>query len=177
MMALFRDRPGWVERSAEVAEALTFSFGELRYRFPCETLCEEGESPDAALKRRTYAGLAGRYGASVPSAVVAQCERELELIARLSVAPYFLSVAPGRRDGALARHPLPGPRQRREQRGLLRLGVTAVDPARSNLLFERFLSAERAEPPDIDVDFEHERREEVIQDPSTRPTAATAPPW
>jgi error-prone DNA polymerase len=164
MMALFRDRPGWVERSAEVAEALTFSFGELRYRFPCETLCEEGESPDAALKRRTYAGLAGRYGASVPSAVVAQCERELELIARLSVAPYFLSVCEVVEMARARRILCQGRGSAANSAVCFALGVTAVDPARSNLLFERFLSAERAEPPDIDVDFEHERREEVIQD-------------
>ncbi|NUP09066.1 MAG: error-prone DNA polymerase [Polyangiaceae bacterium] len=164
MLALFRDKPHWVERSAEIAEGLTFSFSELQYRFPCETLCEKGESADQALRRRTYEGLRSRYGETLPPSVVAQCEKELALIEQIKVAPYFLSVCEvvdmARRRRILCQ----GRGSAANSAVCYALGVTAVDPARSNLLFERFLSAERAEPPDIDVDFEHERREEVIQE-------------
>lgn len=164
MLALFRDRPEWVERSAEIADRLTFSFSELRYRFPCEALCEEGESPDDALRRRTFDGLEARYGKAVPASVVTQCERELTLIAKLGVAPYFLSVCEVVEMARRRRILCQGRGSAANSAVCFALGVTAVDPARSNLLFERFLSAERAEPPDIDVDFEHERREEVIQE-------------
>jgi error-prone DNA polymerase len=164
MRAIFRDRPGWVDRAGEVAESLTFSFGELRYHFPSEKLCTSGETPDELLVRLTAEGLARRYPGGVPSGVRAQCDKELALIERLAVAPYFLSVwdivEMARRRRILCQ----GRGSAANSAVCFALGVTAVDPARSNLLFERFLSAERAEPPDIDVDFEHERREEVIQE-------------
>ncbi len=164
MRALFRDRPGWVDRAGEIAEELTFSFGELRYRFPSEELCRDGESPDEVLRRMTYEGLARRYPEGSPPGVVAQCEKELALIERLAVAPYFLSVWEVVEMARRRRILCQGRGSAANSAVCFALGVTAVDPARSNLLFERFLSAERAEPPDIDVDFEHERREEVIQE-------------
>jgi error-prone DNA polymerase len=162
MQKLFRDRPDWVERSGEVAAESKFSLSELKYRFPCSL--PPGESADGVLRRLTFEGLKSRYPDGVPGRVVEQIEKELALIAGLEVAPYFLStwevVEMARRRRILCQ----GRGSAANSAVCYALGITAVDPARSNLLFERFLSAERREPPDIDVDFEHERREEVIQE-------------
>ena len=164
MLALFRDHPDWVHASGELAERLTFSFAELRYRFPCDAHCEPGETPDGALRRLTERGLSERYGGRAPERVTAQCDKELALIERLAVAPYFLSVYEVVQMARRRRILCQGRGSAANSAVCYALSITAVDPARSNLLFERFLSAERAEPPDIDVDFEHERREEVIQE-------------
>jgi error-prone DNA polymerase len=162
MRKLFFDHSAWVDRTGEIAETLGFSLSELRYRFPC-TL-EQGESADERLRRLTAAGLSGRYPEGVPNGVAEQIEKELRLIAELEVAPYFLStyevVEMARRRRILCQ----GRGSAANSAVCYALGITAVDPARTSLLFERFLSAERREPPDIDVDFEHERREEVIQE-------------
>ncbi len=162
MRRLFRDHPDWVDRTGEVASALTFSLSELRYRFPCSL--EPGETADAKLRRLTYAGLATRYPAGTPPGVLKQIEKELKLIGEIEVAPYFLSVWEIVEIARRRRILCQGRGSAANSAVCYALGVTAVDPARSNLLFERFLSAERREPPDIDVDFEHERREEVIQE-------------
>ncbi|MCC6552266.1 MAG: error-prone DNA polymerase [Polyangiaceae bacterium] len=163
MEALFRDQPAWIARTIEIAERCRFSLAELRYAFPSDALCMPGESPDEALRRLSAEGCRDRYGDATPPAVRAQIEKELALIAKLGVAPYFLSVQEvvkmARARGILCQ----GRGSAANSAVCFALGVTAVDPARSNLLFERFLSEERNEPPDIDVDFEHERREEVIQ--------------
>src|SRR5207237_5596917 len=115
------------------------------------------------LRRLTYEGAAGRYPDGLPSAVRAQIEKELALIAHIQVAPYFLSVQQivhiARAKDILCQ----GRGSAANSAVCYCLGVTAVDPARSTLLFERFISKERNEPPDIDVDFEHQQREEVIQ--------------
>jgi error-prone DNA polymerase len=162
MRKLFADHPAWVDRTGEISESLGFSLSELRYRFPC-TL-DPGESADERLRRLTLAGLSGRYPEGVPEAVRLQIEKELRLIAELEVAPYFLSthevVEMARRRRILCQ----GRGSAANSAVCYALGITAVDPSRTSLLFERFLSAERREPPDIDVDFEHERREEVIQE-------------
>ncbi len=166
MERLFGDHPEWLARSRKVADLCVFSLRKLKYQFPCEIdrPAFEGETPDQALRRLTYAGAVGRYPDGVPELVVAQIEKELTLIAKLEVAPYFLSVRVII-DIARAKDILCQGRGSAANSAVCYcLGVTAVDPARSNLLFERFLSAERREPPDIDVDFEHERREEVIQE-------------
>jgi error-prone DNA polymerase len=163
MRALFRDHPAWVSRTLEVAERCHFSLGELRYAFPTGTLCRPGESPNEALRRLVEVGEKDRYPEGTPPAVRAQIEKELDLIARLDVAPYFISVYQIVCIARARRILCQGRGSAANSAVCFVLGVTAVDPARSNLLFERFLSAERAEPPDIDVDFEHERREEVIQ--------------
>jgi error-prone DNA polymerase len=160
-------RVEWLARSREVAEACRFSLRELEYRFPYELGAPGNpshETPDDALRRLTYEGARTRYPRGMPDAVRAQVEKELALVRELDVAPYFLSVhaivqvARGR--DILCQ----GRGSAANSAVCYCLGITAVDPARSSLLFERFLSAERREPPDIDVDFEHERREEVIQD-------------
>ncbi|MCC6645975.1 MAG: error-prone DNA polymerase [Polyangiaceae bacterium] len=164
MRRVFRDRLAWVDRAGDLARACTFSLSELRYHFPSDDACLPGESPDDALRRLCAHHLPYRYPEGAPSAVLAQIDKELSLIARLGVAPYFLSVKQivdlARERGILCQ----GRGSAANSAVCFMLGVTSVDPARSSLLFERFLSAERAEPPDIDVDFEHERREEVIQE-------------
>jgi error-prone DNA polymerase len=162
MRRLFRDHPDWVDRAGEVAQDLHFSLSELRYHFPC-TL-EPGETAQQKLTRLTHLGLAERYPAGTPETVIRQVEKELALIAALEVAPYFLSVWEIVEIARRRRILCQGRGSAANSAVCYALGVTAVDPARSNLLFERFLSAERREPPDIDVDFEHERREEVIQE-------------
>ncbi len=165
MTRLFAEHPSWVARSRDVADACRFSLRELKYRFPCELDAPAfpGESSDQALHRLTMLGARRHWPGGVPPAVSAQIERELALVAELEVAPYFLSVQTIV-EMARARDILcQGRGSAANSAVCFCLGVTAVDPSRSNLLFERFLSAERREPPDIDVDFEHERREEVIQ--------------
>jgi error-prone DNA polymerase len=162
MRRLFADRPSLVDLAGELGEELCFGLGELRYHFPCEL--EPGESADQKLRRLTLAGLSRRYPEGASSAVCAQIEKELALIAEIEVASYFLStlevVEIARRRRILCQ----GRGSAANSAVCYALGITAVDPARSSLLFERFLSAERREPPDIDIDFEHERREEVIQE-------------
>jgi error-prone DNA polymerase len=166
MQRLFHDRPAWLARSRDVADACQFSLRELKYRFPCDLDADDvarGETPDGFLARLTYEGAAGRYPRGIPDSVRAQLEKELALIAASRAAPYFLSVR-SIVEMARSRDILCQGRGSAANSAVCYcLGVTAVDPARSNMLFERFLSAERREPPDIDVDFEHERREEVIQ--------------
>jgi error-prone DNA polymerase len=163
MLTLFRDRPELVHRTVDVAERCGFSLGELRYAFPSDTLCAPGETANEALRRLVAVGEARRYPGGTPSTVRTLIDRELVLIAKLEVAPYFLSVHQivdmARGKGILCQ----GRGSAANSAVCYALGVTAVDPSRIALLFERFLSAERHEPPDIDVDFEHERREEVIQ--------------
>jgi len=155
----------WLSRPREIADACTFRIDELKYQFPFE-LDEPafpGETADQALARLSFEGAASRYG-EIPETVRAQIEKELGVIARMNVAPYFLSTR-SIVEIARARDILCQGRGSAANSAVCYcLGITAVDPARSNLLFERFLSEERREPPDIDVDFEHERREEVIQE-------------
>ena len=161
MTELFALHPSWLSRARDVADACRFSLRELNYRFPFEI--ETSETPDAALRRLTYEGALVRYPHGIPSSVRAQIEKELSLVGEIAVAPYFLSVH-AIVQIARARDILCQGRGSAANSALCYcLGITAVDPLRSNLLFERFLSVERREPPDIDVDFEHERREEVIQ--------------
>ena len=164
MLALFRDHPALVHRTVDVAAECRFSLDQLRYNFPSETLCLPGEGPDDALRRLVGEGCLRRYPGGVPPRVRDQLDRELVLIESICVAPYFLSVHQiveiARARGILCQ----GRGSAANSAVCYVLGVTAVDPGRIDLLFERFLSKERHEPPDIDVDFEHERREEVIQD-------------
>lgn len=163
MAKLFADEPEWLDRSAAIAEQCTFSLGELRYHFPND-YGEPGLSPDDNLRRAVEAGIVDRFGDHCPADVRAQIEKELALIAELEVASYFLSV---QQIVNLARERqilCQGRGSAANSAVCYVLGVTSVDPVRSNLLFERFMSSARSEPPDIDVDFEHERREEVIQE-------------
>ncbi|AUX21128.1 DNA polymerase [Sorangium cellulosum] len=163
MAALFRDHPAWIARTVEVASRCRFALSDLRYSFPSDALCMPGETSDQALRRLTEEGCRDRYPEGTPPGVRAQIEKELALIAKLGVAPYFLSVQQVVKIARARQILCQGRGSAANSAVCFALGVTAVDPARSNLLFERFLSEERNEPPDIDVDFEHERREEVIQ--------------
>ena len=161
MARLFRDQPAAVARTAEIAARCSFSLDELRYEYPEEI--EAGEEVQARLERLTWAGAAERYPGGLPAQVKATLAHELALIAELDYAPYFLTVQDIVRFARSREILCQGRGSAANSAVCYCLGITAVDPARVDLLFERFVSAERNEPPDIDVDFEHERREEVIQ--------------
>ncbi|MCP8937904.1 error-prone DNA polymerase [Alsobacter sp. SYSU M60028] len=162
MARLFRHAPEAVAETVRFLDGCRFSLDELRYEYPDEPT-PPGATPQGHLERLTWEGAARRYPAGVPEAVRAALVKELALIAQLGYAPYFLTVndivAHARGLGILCQ----GRGSAANSAVCYCLGVTAVDPTEIDLLFERFVSAERREPPDIDVDFEHERREEVIQ--------------
>jgi error-prone DNA polymerase len=145
-----------------VAERCTFSLDELRYEYP-EEIVPAGETPASWLRRATYEEARTRYPDGMPEKVRAIVEHELALIADLRYEPYFLTVYDivryARSQGILCQ----GRGSAANSAVCYCLGVTEVDPARMSVLFERFISKERNEPPDIDVDFEHQRREEVMQ--------------
>ena len=163
MERLYRDAPESVSETERFLDGARFSLDELSYQYPDETI-EGFETAQDALEALSWAGATKRYPEGVPEKVRETLARELSIVRQLDYAPYFLTVADIVRFA-------------REERGILCqgrgsaansticycLGVTAVNPATSSLLFDRFISTERNEPPDIDVDFEHERREEVIQ--------------
>jgi error-prone DNA polymerase len=162
MVRLFHGYQDAIHRTAEIAEACTFSLDELRYVYPTDPL-PNGRTPQAELEHLTDLGARNRYPDGVPDKVCIQIDHELSLIAGLRYAPYFLSVYDlvdfANKRGILCQ----GRGSAANSAVCYCLGITAVDPARIDLLFERFVSAERDEPPDIDVDFESGRREEVIQ--------------
>jgi DNA-directed DNA polymerase III PolC len=162
MMRLFRDAPEAIEETTALSDALTFSLDELRYEYPDEQV-EGFSNAQDALMQLTYEGAARRYPQGLPDKMRANLGHELKLIAQLQYAPYFLTVYDivrfARSQGILCQ----GRGSAANSAVCFCLGVTEVDPDRADLLFERFISPERREPPDIDVDFEHERREEVIQ--------------
>ena len=154
--------PELLQATLTIASRCTFSLDELRYQYPVETVLP-GLTPSQTLRRFTYEGMSQRYPQGIPAHVQLQVEHELALIAELRYEMYFLTVYDIVRF-ARARHILCQGRGSAANSAVCYcLGVTEVDPARMNVLFERFISRERNEPPDIDVDFEHQRREEVIQ--------------
>jgi error-prone DNA polymerase len=146
----------------EIAAACRFSLDELRYEYPDE-LVPDGETPSGYLRRLTLDGAARRWPEGMPEKVWKMLEHELTLIAELGYEPYFLTVQDivrfARSRGILCQ----GRGSAANSAVCYCLGITEVDPAHMEMLFERFISRERGEPPDIDVDFEHQRREEVIQ--------------
>lgn len=162
MMRLFRDTPEAIEETLRLSDALSFSLDELRYEYPDEQV-EGFNNAQDALANLTYEGAAYRYPQGIPDKVRANLEHELKLIARLQYAPYFLTVYDIVRFARSQNILCQGRGSAANSAVCYCLGVTEVDPDRADLLFERFISPERREPPDIDVDFEHERREEVIQ--------------
>ena len=151
-----------LDQTLAIAERCTFRLDQLRYQYPAE-LVPPGMSAAERLRALTEAGMRRRYPAGCPPAVRAQVDKELALIAELGYEHYFLTVeelvAFARSRGILCQ----GRGSAANSAVCYLLGVTEVDPARMDLLFERFISKERGEPPDIDIDFEHQRREEVIQ--------------
>ncbi len=145
-----------------LAAQCQFSLDTLRYEYPDE-LVPQGQTPTSYLREQTWAGAHRRFPSGIPANVQQQIEHELALIAELAYEPYFLTVYD---IVSFARHRhilCQGRGSAANSAVCYCLGITEVDPARSSLLFERFISKERNEPPDIDVDFEHQRREEVIQ--------------
>ncbi|MEQ1661037.1 MAG: error-prone DNA polymerase, partial [Hylemonella sp.] len=154
--------PELLAETQRVAQLCTFSLDELKYEYPQEVV-PAGETPASYLRRSTWEGAGRRYPQGVPASVQQQVEHELALISELHYEKYFLTVYDIVRF-ARSRHILCQGRGSAANSAVCYcLGITEVDPARTSVLFERFISRERAEPPDIDVDFEHQRREEVIQ--------------
>ncbi|HMQ91995.1 MAG TPA: error-prone DNA polymerase [Amaricoccus sp.] len=161
MLRLCAGHEAAVHRAGEIAAECRFSLDALRYEYPREIW--DGEDPQARLARLTAKGLDWRYPAGVPGGVRAQADHELRLIDKLAYAPYFLTVSDvvdyARSQGILCQ----GRGSAANSVVCFALGVTSVSPEIGTMVFERFVSEARDEPPDIDVDFEHERREEVIQ--------------
>jgi len=159
---LYRDIPDALKRTLEVAERCTFSLDELRYEYP-EELAPDGMTPFQFLEQLSWTGARGRYPDGVPDKVRKLISHELKLIEEMRYEAYFLTVWDlvrfAREQGILCQ----GRGSAANSAVCYCLGVTSVDPDRADLLFERFVSKERDEAPDIDVDFEHERREEVLQ--------------
>ena len=159
---LFADDPAACAGTLEIAERCSFSLSEIRYRYPSESM-PDGTTSAQWLRQLTFEGAHRRYGAQIAQEVTCQLEKELEIIEALDYPGYFLTmweiVEFCRAQGILCQ----GRGSAANSAVCYCLGVTAVDPVRMGLLFERFISKERAEPPDIDLDIEHDRREEVIQ--------------
>tara|TARA_A100001391_G_scaffold48774_8_gene29187 strand:+ start:5175 stop:8756 length:3582 start_codon:yes stop_codon:yes gene_type:complete len=169
MERLFARWPHAIAAAREVADACTFELEELAYDYP-EEIYPEGRTPQAHLEAETWLGATRRYPPEefpqgMPQTVRETLERELALIGKLGLARYFLTIkdivdfARGQEPPILCQ----GRGSAANSAVCYVLGITSVDPAKHALLFDRFISEERKEPPDIDVDFEHERREEVIQ--------------
>jgi error-prone DNA polymerase len=158
---LFKRYPDAVARTLEIARRCAFSLDELTYTYPMEG--KDRLSAQQRLEKLTWEGAAQRYPNGIPDNVAMQLRHELNLIERLDYAPYFLTVDSIVRFARSKDILCQGRGSAANSAVCFVLGVTSIDPVRQGLLFERFVSEERREPPDIDVDFEHERREEVIQ--------------
>ncbi|MER9337817.1 error-prone DNA polymerase [Mesorhizobium sp. M0293] len=162
MARLFRRHPQALAETLRFAQELTFSLSDLQYNYPDEPT-ESGLGPQAELERLAREGAAERYPAGVPASVTKRIAEELALIERLNYARYFLTVYDivkfARSQDILCQ----GRGSAANSIVCFCIGITEVGPDRIDTLFERFISEERNEPPDIDVDFEHERREEVMQ--------------
>ncbi|HUQ71812.1 MAG TPA: error-prone DNA polymerase [Planctomycetaceae bacterium] len=162
LATLYAGCPAASRRSAEIAERCQFSLDELSYDYPKE-LCPAGETPFSYLSRLTWAGARNRYPAGIPDKVRRLVEHELTLIEQLRYAAYFLTVWDLVRFAREREILCQGRGSAANSVVCYCLGVTSVDPEKIDVLFERFVSKERDEAPDIDVDFEHQRREEVLQ--------------
>ena len=165
MVELFAEWPHAIAATREVADACRFDLRDLRYEYPQENI-PEGRTPQDYLNELTWKGADARYPDGTPTKVRADLNKELAMIEKLDIAQYFLTIHDIIQ---FARHEVSPPILCQGRGSAANsavcyvLGITSVDPAKNDLLFERFISEERVEPPDIDVDFEHERREEVIQ--------------
>ncbi|OYP36741.1 error-prone DNA polymerase [Rhodopirellula sp. MGV] len=159
---LFRDLPGAVERTVEIASRCQFSLAELRYEYP-EEIAPPGMSLIEHLKRLTWEGALQRWPDGVPPHVIDLLRHEMELIEELHYEAYFLTVWDMVRFARSRDILCQGRGSAANSTVCYCLGITSVDPTQNDLLFERFISRERNEAPDIDVDFEHQRREEVLQ--------------
>jgi error-prone DNA polymerase len=162
MVELFHQAPDAIAETIRFANRITFSLDQLKYNYPDEPV-PKGKTAQQHLHDLAWQGAAWRYSNIIPDKVRAALEKELNLIAKMEIAPYFLTVHDivsfAKSQNILCQ----GRGSAANSAVCYALGITAVDPMQIDLLFERFISEERREPPDIDVDFEHERREEVIQ--------------
>ncbi len=161
MARLFRRHPRAIERTQEIADRCSFTLDQLTYQYP--VMYEGGETPMDKLVRLTWEGARRRYPKGIPGKVANTIRHEFDLVDRKKIAPYFLTVheivTQARKMDILCQ----GRGSAANSAVCYCLEITSVDPDKTDVLFERFLSNERNEPPDIDVDFEHERREEIIQ--------------
>lgn len=165
MGRLFTQWPHAIRSARQVADSCTFDLEELAYGYP-EEVIPKGMSPQAYLEKLTWRGVDWRYPQGVPQKVRDSLNKELVLIKKLDIAQYFITIydiIQFAREKAKPPILCQGRGSAANSAVCYVLGITSVDPAKHDLLFERFISEERKEPPDIDVDFEHERREEVIQ--------------
>ncbi len=162
MLRLFRNYPDALRRTEEIAEACQFSLDTLQYEYP-EEITSEGRTPQEELSFLAWEGAKREFGNDIPEKTIAAIKHELSFIEQMNYAPYFLTVYDivrfAREQGILCQ----GRGSAANSTVCYCLGITSVNPTKFELLFERFISSARNEPPDIDVDFEHERREEVIQ--------------
>lgn len=162
MHRLFRQYPDALQRTIEIADACRFSLSELKYEYP-EEITTNGRTPLEELKYLVWKGAKDFYGESLPDKIIANINHEMQFIEEMNYAPYFLTVYDivkfARSKDILCQ----GRGSAANSTVCFCLGITSIDPTKFDLLFERFISSARNEPPDIDVDFEHERREEVIQ--------------
>jgi len=154
--------PELLAETLRIAERCHFTLDQLQYTYPRE-LVPDGQTPDSWLRELVEEGIPERWPRGIQPAQRAQIEHELALIAKKNYASYFLTVQDIVRFARSQQILCQGRGSAANSAVCFVLGVTEIDPARSNLLFERFISDERDEPPDIDIDFEHERREEVLQ--------------
>ncbi len=161
MARLFARHPEAVRRTLEIVDRCRFSLSELAHQYPEEAL--PGLTPQASLEKLTWEGAAERWPEGVPDKVADTLRHELRLIEKLEYAPYFLTVNAVVRFARSKNILCQGRGSAANSAVCFVLGITSIDPDRNDLLFERFVSEERREPPDIDVDFEHERREIVMQ--------------
>jgi error-prone DNA polymerase len=162
MQRLFRRYPEAISNTQIIADACTFSLDQLKYQYPKE-VTSEGRTPQEELAYLSWEGARKHFGSDIPEKVKSTIEYELNFIQQMNYAEYFLTVYDivrfAREKGILCQ----GRGSAANSTVCYCLGITSVDPSKFDLLFERFISSARNEPPDIDVDFEHERREEVMQ--------------
>lgn len=162
MHRLFHQYPDAIKRTKEIAEACQFDLGSLKYVYP-EELTSEGRTPQEELTKLTWQGAKEKFGDAVPEKTTATIRHELAFIEQMNYASYFLTVYDIVRFARSQNILCQGRGSAANSTVCFCLGITSVNPTKFDLLFERFLSSARNEPPDIDVDFEHERREEVMQ--------------
>ncbi len=162
MRALFSDLPQAIENTIQIASKCTFSLKELKYAYPKEAV-PDGFTADSYLKKLVYEGAVKKYRGLISEAIDRQIRRELDFFSRRGEADYFLTMYDILKDAQEKKIVFQGRGSAASSIVCYCLGITAIDPISANLLFDRFANEARPDPPDIDVDFEHERREEVIQ--------------
>jgi error-prone DNA polymerase len=162
MYRLFRQYPSAIEQTQVIADACTFSLDQLKYKYPKE-ITSEGRTPHEELTHLTWEGAKQIYGGTIPEKIQSSISYELKFIEEVNYAEYFLTVYDIVRYARSQNILCQGRGSAANSTVCYCLGITSVDPSKFDLLFERFISSARNEPPDIDVDFEHERREEVMQ--------------